>query len=643
MQSSTGAKVINLLQRRTTSTNSLVPKSVYKDFSRERSEPDLPVSLKPTSYKAIHYERQTQLKVKHFFNLNPFYHVLPRWCSRAPKPYKPGDSFTLKFEFVLPDRRKIKRDTLVFDLISTKEYEAAQAGLMYARSLFDIFADEHYTYNGYTFKTGLQIGPSWADQEMVKTCAVLPLPVPKSPVVFPDVIAFAAKAVFSADELHHMQKVTITVYFNDCILGLIEVTTNTVFEPLDFVETFYSNPSIQKVLYARTENRNILYAFKNEDGTTRQGMMIKTSTGWNPVEITEKNDIATSVNHCGVLEFIPAVNRVNQEYPSVITIETDPGDLFTTVLGQKKSWIFNTYITEKIMNVLDAYKIVYTVKFSGNKGWHIQIPVELTEPFDIYQKVVEAIVNKDIHGLPKDIQVPAMMANLMQLEDVKSYKDPFFVARRFVDLVGAHVMFYQLRDIHTVLQLHDLKKLMVRIRPVSRGDFLKRHTDLYETSRGPVKVDIPQVLSINPYSKFRRQFKLLIDHSSNKREGKLRSVFSLHSKTGLVSIPALLHTEKGITRFDERMWDYDFVRSRAQAKYVYNQLEGVAPENGYPLLELAQKWEVNYDVTGFEQFLKDHKGLLIYLLQNGGEALELLDTPTALWVNAHLWERTKEM
>jgi DNA primase len=425
------------------------------------------------------------------------------------------------------------------------------------------------------------------------------------------------------------------------VLGSIKVTTHTAVNPLAFAETFYSHPSIQDILYTKTKNRNILYVFKNEDGTIRSGMSVKTMTGWNPVEIHEKNHIATAVKHCGVVEFIPAVNRINQEYPSIITIETDPGDMVTTVLG-RKSWIFNTYITEEIMNVLDRYNINYTVKFSGNKGWHIQIPVELREPFTMYQTVVEAIVNKDICSLPDDIQIPAMKVNLMQLEEVRSYKDPFFVARRFVDLVGAAVMFYQLRDIQRVLQFNDLKKLMVRMHPVSREDFLKRHTDLYETNRGPVKVDIPQVLSINPYSKFRRQFKLLIDHSSNKREGKLRSVFSLHSKTGLVSIPALLHTKKGITQFDERMWDYDFLCSRAQPEYVNNQLEGVAPENGYPLLDLAQKWEINYDVTGFEQFLDDHKGLLIYLLQNGGEALELLDTPTALWVNNNLWERTIE-
>lgn len=31
--------------------------------------------------------------------------------------------------------------------------------------------------------------------------------------------------------------------------------------------------------------------------------------------------------------------------------------------------------------------------------------------------------------------------------------------------------------------------------------------------------------------------------------------------------------------------------------------------------------------------------VLLYLLQNGGEALELLDTSTALWVNASLWKK----
>ncbi|MBU7028416.1 MAG: hypothetical protein HXS48_15900, partial [Theionarchaea archaeon] len=91
------------------------------------------------------------------------------------------------------------------------------------------------------------------------------------------------------------------------------------------------------------------------------------------------------------------------------------------------------------------------------------------------------------------------------------------------------------------LTLNDLKRLCLRVSPVRREDFLKKGSDIYESVHGPVKVEIPQILSINPYSKFRRQFKLLIDHSSNKKEGKLRSVFSLHSKSGLVSVPAVLY------------------------------------------------------------------------------------------------------
>jgi len=132
---------------------------------------------------------------------------------------------------------------------------------------------------------------------------------------------------------------------------------------------------------------------------------------------------------------------------------------------------------------------------------------------------------------------------------------------------------------------------------------------------------------------------LLIDHSSNKKEGKLRSVFSLHSKSGLVSVPAVLYTDKKFTRFDKRMWDYDSVCRLANPEKVYNQLEGISPRE-YPLLELARKWDMNYNLTGFEKFLNDHKGLLVYLLQNGGEALELLNTHTARWVNANLYKIT---
>ncbi|MBU7024465.1 MAG: hypothetical protein HXS40_09905, partial [Theionarchaea archaeon] len=379
--------------------------------------------------------------------------------------------------------------------------------------------------------------------------------------------------------------------------------------------------------------RNVLFTLKTSQGSMRQGMMVKTLSGWQNVVITCKEDLYRSVVDHGITEFIPAVNRVDEDYPSIITIETDPGSMMEAVLGKRKSWILNTYITEKILSILERYNLYYLVKFSGNKGWHIQLPVELETPFDVYQEVVEAIVNKNVDTLPTEEQINAVMANILQLEDVKSYKDPFFVARRFVDLVGARVMFYELKDIHTILTLHELKTLLLRIAPMRREDYLLRNLDICETSRGPVRVEVPQLLSLNPYSRFRRQFKLLIDHSSNKKEGKLRSVFSLHSKTGLVSLPALLNPHDR-TRFDPRMWDYDFVRAWARAERVYNKAL-----KDTRLVESVQPMNVN-EGSRFEQFLKDNRGLLIYLLQNGGEALELLTTPAALWVNAHLWEKT---
>ena len=601
-----------------------------------------PSVFKNKSYKAIHYERQTQLRFRHIFNPNPFYTQLRYWCSTIKTPYKPGNTFMLQFDFTLPERRKIKRRSKVFDLTSTKEYEAAHTGLMYARSMFDIFVDELYKWSRYTFDKGLQIGPSWVEGDKVKTCAVLILPTfppPYRDITVADVLVFAAQTIFSADDLNHMQQITARVYFNTELLGIMDIGTESNYEPAEVVEEYYSCEQIQRILYSRVENRNVLYAFRTEGNQIRQGMMIKTDTIWKPVEIRKREDIYTSVKGYNVIEFIPAVNRVGEEYPSVITIETDPGDMFVTALGPEKSWIVNTYVTEKILQILDRYKIRYTVKFSGNKGWHIVIPVEFNKPLPVYQDVVEAIVNKELGSLPDEEKIPAMMANVMQLEDVRSYKDPFFVARRFVDLIGAHVMFYELADIHTVLTLDDVRRLCLRVRPVSREDLLRKGSDIFESERGPVKAEIPQVVSINPYSRFRRQFKLLIDHSSNKKEGKLRSILSLHSKSGLASVPALLREEKGITRIDKRMWDYNFVCDVADPENVLTQLENKS-DYTYPLQELAQKWEVNTELTGFNQFLEDHKGLLVYLLQNGGEALELLDSPTAVWVNAHLWERT---
>jgi len=642
--------VIRVLEQNITSTEEDRRFQAYKDmysaFSKEKLQSENQDHCTPysTSYKAIHYERQTQLKLRHRFDLYPLYQNLPKWCERAPRPYNVRQKFILRFDFTLPDRRKIKRGSLVYDLVSTKEFEAAQTGLVYARSLFDIFAHELYNCSGYIFGNGLQIGPSRVDGgQKVKTCIIFSVPAVSEfykDIAIADILTFATQAIFSAEELHHMQAVTATAYCNEDLLGSIEVNPGCIsFNYLEAAKKFYAHKTAQDILYSRIKERNVLYAFENPDNTVRQGMMVETETGWKQVTIKARDDVYRSVGDHGVIEFIPAVNRVIEEYPSVITIETDPGYMFTTVLGKKKSWVFNTYVAEKICRLLDTYRILYTVKFSGNKGWHIQIPVELEEPLKVYQMVVEAIVNKELLDLPEKEQVKAVIYNFMQLEDVKSYTDPFFVARRVVDLVGARVMFFELQDIQSVLTLDDLRRLCLRVRPAYTRDYQGLGQDIVETQVGPVKVEIPQVLSINPYSKFRRQFKLLIDHSSNKKEGKLRSILSLHSKSGLVSIPALMYTdEEGVTRFDERMWDYDCVCRWADPEKVYQLIDN--PDEGYPLLDLAKKWEVNTDLHGFEQFLDDHKGLLVYLLQNGGEALELLDTKTARWVNCNLWKKT---
>jgi hypothetical protein len=583
------------------------------------------------AYKAIHYERQSQLHLDHVFDLTPVLEDVGAWVQEAPS-HRPDDTFTLRFVFSLPDRRKTKHDIQSFDLGSIKEYEAAQTGLLYARSLIDILVDAQYTFHGYTFKTGLQLGPSWREEDTTKTCAVLEFPC-SSGRITPDVLEFAVRILFSTEELNHMKAVTIGLYFNDCILGAEEVPTTVHPPPVATAKALYSVPQVQDILLNAISGRNVLFTLKTSQGSMRQGMMVKTLSGWQNVVITCREDLYRSVVDHGITEFIPAVNRADEDYPSIITIETDPGSMMEAVLGKRKSWILNTYITEKILSILERYNLYYLVKFSGNKGWHIQLPVELETPFDVYQDVVEAIVNKNVDTLPSEEQINAVMANILQLEDVKSYKDPFFVARRFVDLVGARVMFYELKDIHTVLTLHELKTLLLRIAPMRREDYLLKNLDICETSRGPVKVEVPQLLSLNPYSRFRRQFKLLIDHSSNKKEGKLRSVFSLHSKTGLVSLPALLNPHDR-TQFDPRMWDYDFVRAWARAERVYNKAL-----TDTRLVESVQPMSGNEE-SRFEQFLKDNRGLLIYLLQNGGEALELLTTPAALWVNAHLWEKT---
>lgn len=609
------------------------------------------------SYKALHYERQTQLHLDHVFDINSL--PVSQWLHQIFRSFVQGDVFTWYFEFVLPERRKIKRNSLVFDLHSTKAYEAAQAGIMSARSLIDIFVAEQYVFKGCAFESGLMVGPSKLCDGKMKMCAALSVKVvcdtenknestyknshgkkedgnkkiktkmcSKKDIL--DALIFAAEVIFSQQDIHHMQKIFVTLNFNGIYLNSLELPYKShVYNFLEGASQYYACPEIFSSIYETVKNRNVLYAFN--EGSIRQGMMVRTDTGWEKVGINTPEDIETAARTHNVTEFIPAVNRISDEYPSIITIETDPGDLFATVLGDQKAWEFNTYVTQKVMDVLSNYNIVYSVKYSGNKGWHIQIPIELKEPFFTYQKVVKAIVNKEIHILPDETQTKAKLINLEQLQNVKSYKDPFFVARRFVDLVGAHIMFYKLKDVHTVLDLSDLKRLLLKVSPVTREDFLQKYTNIFDSKKGPIKAEIPQILSINPYSKFRRQFKLLIDHSSNKKEGKLRSVFSLHSKTGLVSIPAVV-TNNG-TKLGELMWDLKYVRKKAHPDAVVNGFKTGEYYKGCTL------HEVN-DNSGFEKFLQDHMGLLIYLLQNGGEALELLDTPTAVWVNTNLWEKT---
>ncbi|MBU6998276.1 MAG: hypothetical protein HXS42_11510 [Theionarchaea archaeon] len=594
-------------------------------------QPDSSASKSTPSraHKAIHYERQTQVVPKHTFDLTPFLENVKTWVEHAPV-WRPDDIFVLRFVFLLPDREKTSHGTQRVNIRSIKEYEAAQTGLMFARSLIDGLVCGGYVYRGYAFRTGLQLGPSWREGNGVKTCAVLEFPC-SAGCITADIFVFAAKALFSAEELNHMQAVTINLYFNDSILGTEDLPVRVRLPPPDAAIALYSLPQIQDILYDTMSSRHVLFTLKTPLGSMRQGMMVKTLSGWKNVEITCREELYTSVVEHGIAEFMPAVNRVDEDYPSSITIETDPGSMMEAVLGKRKSWILNTYVTEKILGILERYNLYYMVKFSGNKGWHIQIPVELKEPFTVYQDIVKTIVTRDTDSLSQE-QGTAARDEILQLEEVKSYKDPFFVARRFVDLVGARVMFYELRDIGRILTLDDLKKLHVSVQPMKREDYLLKDLDIYETSRGPVKVGIPQILSINPYSRFRRQFKLLIDHSSNKREGKLRSVFSLHSKTGLVSLPALLQTTEGTPRFDPRMWDHDFVHTWARAERVYDKIStGILHPR-----DSIQPRKVN-EQSGFEQFLRDNAGLLIYLLQEGGEALELLTTPAAVRANTHLW------
>ncbi|MBU7037280.1 MAG: hypothetical protein HXS52_05075 [Theionarchaea archaeon] len=595
------------------------------------TQPDSGFSTSTLSraHKAIHYERQNQVVLRHVFDLTPFLEKVGTWVGQAPSS-RPGDVFTLRLVFSLPSRWKIKHDARNADLSSIKKYEAAQAGLMHARSLMDTLVDEHYVLNRVQFQTGLQIGPSWREGDTVKTCATLEFPCSAGHIAS-DAVVFAVKVLFSAEELNHMEAVTISLYFNDSILGTENLPVIIHSPPLDTARIFYSAPQIQDILYDSISGRNVLFTLKTSQGSMRKGMMVRTTSGWKTMAITCKKDLYKSVVEHEVTEFIPAVNRADEDYPSVITIETDLGILMDAVLGKRKSWILNTYVTEKILTILERYNLHYMVKFSGNKGWRVQIPVELKAPFNTYQDVVKTLVTRDLDALPTDEQVNAAMASILQREEVRSYKDPFFVARRFVDLVGARVMFYELKDIGTVLTLEDVKRLRLHVSPMKREDYLLKSLDVYETRQGPVKVEIPQILSINPYSRSRRQFKLLIDHSSNKKEGKLRSVFSLHSRRGLVSLPALLDFRDRARRFDTRMWDYDFVCAWAKAERVYRKVS----EGRLDLSESGRRWNIN-GRSGFERFLKDNSGFLMYLLQNGGEALELLTTPAALWVNAHL-------
>ncbi len=316
-----------------------------------------------SAYRAIGYERQSQLKLRHKFDTDAIDPLIDAIGNVNYTP-SPENNFSIRFDLSPVVSRKIKRGGPAYDLTSIREGETYYDAMSKIMKLAQDLMYEMNSVGGYTISSGPHIWGYVDDADhTIKTRVEYDIPTVyrNRPVDVELVAKFFSTLMFSVEEVNYARKATASVLFNGEVLASTELSEAQKMNPaLEFAKTYYANEEVQNILWDMVKNRNSLYVFlvekEFEDGSVekyiRPGRMILTDNGWEEVEITRKQDIADAVQNNGVVEFIPAVNRIDEMYPSVITIETDPGDMMVHMLGKEKTWRFNSYIIEKVCTVL---------------------------------------------------------------------------------------------------------------------------------------------------------------------------------------------------------------------------------------------------------------------------------------------------
>lgn len=573
--------------------------------------------------KAVHYERQEQLYPDHKFDTGPAVEKLVDWY-RSLGPLVPTDDIlTIQLDFILPYRRTKDWSGTFKSYRAVKKYEAAQKGITSAHKIFDTYVEDNYRFAGYPFTNGLQIDPSHRNND---NKVVVPIKFNLKPhASLERVIKFAVEAVFTPDDINYMESAVLSLQRNGQEIGRTEVPEKeTASDKLDIAPTYYDDPYVKSFIFKKCENRRILFGLRSESGSVREGAMIKKDGKWELIEINTEDDVPLVAKNDGVTSFIPALNSVDSVVPTFFSIESDPGDQMFSILGKEEAWKLNTYVIEKTCGTLDHYGIKYVVKFSGNKGWHIEIPINMKKPSVFYQKVVDAVMSEEEEeGMDQ-----------LELEHSKSYKDLFFMGRIFVELMGARVMYYGLDDIQKHLSFAQARDLGLDIHPISADDF--SNYGIYSQEEWDWAVDVPRLLSVNPRAKDRRYPQFLIDNSSDKKNGPLTAMLSLHRKSGLACIPALIERgPQGLMRFNPRMYDYNQVCELADPKKVLANIDFWKPR--------AEYWPVNHGTTWIDGLFRDNIGLLEYDLRWGAERMELMTPVKARVVNSEVWKKNPNL
>lgn len=620
----------------------------------------------------FYYERQNELDGRPGFDLDGMLDLMSgAVAGLRDEPGLKDATARIEFDVVLPTKERVveegkKRKKTIR---AVHEQDAALSALHHADSLFCQMFQQDQQYLKAVWPTapsfeGVVVKHEPSDPEgMVRSMRRVVSPEFKLDGEFDTIMSYFAYVLFDSEEACHYDAVTARVTLADSVgieLPLSREKKERKYS-MDAVQAWYSRPEVARYLFEACENREVLFSFSNR---SRPGITVD-PLGWLGVLLSEEagepykpsrkdkvvlefstpEDISDAVFRHGLVDIIPAGNKKEERVVRRISLETDPGDLFQKILGKDKAWRANTYVAQKMCRVLDRYGIRYLCKFSGNKGWHVEMDVRMAEPPAEYRRVVEFIAAQVMDD---------DKASQLELSKCKEYADPFFFARRFADVVGAKVMFSSLPGLlkEGILGLDDLRKLSVPVREVTDREYetelwkYRKSVDskadsvpwVVESGGKKYKVKFSDLVSINPYSKLKRTTKLLVDHSSNKYRGKLRALYSVNPKSGCVSVPAPHEREKGWFSFSSPAWDLDRMKDVSLVDHAAGGLDGNDEPIPYDWAGLAKDAKPNKGVQPFERFCRDNRDWFYYLLKNGAESLELKEDYTGLWVEGYIWD-----